>query len=88
LDRAETLQWPGSGGTDPAFDGTADSGPTSRKLRPGGLWPVGPGFDAQFEHRYAAANGVRLHHVIGGPEAGPLVVLLHDWPQDLVHLAP
>ena len=30
---------------------------------------------------YAPANGVRLHHVIGGPEAGPLVVLLHGWPQ-------
>ena len=39
------------------------------------------GFDAQFEHRYAPANGVRLHHVIGGSEAGPLVVLLHGWPQ-------
>jgi pimeloyl-ACP methyl ester carboxylesterase len=39
------------------------------------------GFAELFEHRYAMANGVRLHYVIGGPEKGPLVVLLHGWPQ-------
>ena len=39
------------------------------------------GFDAQFAHRYAETNGVRLHYVIGGPADGPTVVLLHGWPQ-------
>ncbi|QOZ26863.1 alpha/beta fold hydrolase [Bradyrhizobium sp. CCBAU 51753] len=38
-------------------------------------------FDTQFSHRYAQANGVRLHYVAGGPEDGPVVVLLHGWPQ-------
>ncbi|MCA0058344.1 alpha/beta fold hydrolase [Mesorhizobium sp. B261B1A] len=40
-----------------------------------------PGFEAQFQHRYIAANGTRLHYVIGGGATGPLVVLLHGWPQ-------
>ncbi|MHC2333743.1 alpha/beta fold hydrolase [Bradyrhizobium sp. USDA 4454] len=39
------------------------------------------GFEAQFSHHYAQANGARLHYVVGGPVDGPLVVLLHGWPQ-------
>lgn len=39
------------------------------------------GFAEQFEHRYATANSVRLHYVIGGREKAPLVILLHGWPQ-------
>ncbi|KGM33434.1 alpha/beta fold hydrolase [Inquilinus limosus] len=39
------------------------------------------GFDQAFSHRFAEANGVRLHYVIGGPADGELVVLLHGWPQ-------
>ncbi|HKU99264.1 MAG TPA: alpha/beta hydrolase, partial [Vineibacter sp.] len=39
------------------------------------------GFDQRFAHAYADANGVRLHYVIGGPADGPMVVLLHGWPQ-------
>ncbi|MGF6229199.1 pimeloyl-ACP methyl ester carboxylesterase [Inquilinus ginsengisoli] len=38
-------------------------------------------FDTTFSHRFAEANGVRLHYVIGGPADGELVVLLHGWPQ-------
>ncbi len=38
-------------------------------------------FDQVFAHRFAEANGVRLHYVIGGPPGGDLVVLLHGWPQ-------
>ncbi len=38
-------------------------------------------FDTIFSHRFAVANGVRLHYVIGGPADGELVVLLHGWPQ-------
>jgi pimeloyl-ACP methyl ester carboxylesterase len=38
-------------------------------------------FDQAFARRFAEANGVRLHYVIGGPPAGDLVVLLHGWPQ-------
>lgn len=41
--------------------------------------PEGPvaGMDGFF-HRYADANGVRLHYVIGG--SGPAIVLVHGWP--------
>lgn len=39
------------------------------------------GFDRQFAHRFAIVNGVRLHYVVGGPQDGPLVMLLHGWPQ-------
>jgi hypothetical protein len=38
-------------------------------------------FGTTFSHRFAVANGVRLHYVIGGPADGELVVLLHGWPQ-------
>lgn len=38
-------------------------------------------FETQFSHHYARAKGVRLHYVIGGAADGPLVVLLHGWPQ-------
>ncbi|MBW8727728.1 MAG: alpha/beta hydrolase [Inquilinus limosus] len=38
-------------------------------------------FDTTFSRRFAVANGVRLHYVIGGPADGELVVLLHGWPQ-------
>jgi pimeloyl-ACP methyl ester carboxylesterase len=34
-----------------------------------------------FTRRYVDADGVRLHCVCGGPQDGPLVVLLHGWPQ-------
>ena len=52
--------------------------PDAPSGQPAGL-PVD--FDTQFSHRYAQANGVRLHYVVGGPADGPLVVLLHGWPQ-------
>jgi pimeloyl-ACP methyl ester carboxylesterase len=40
-----------------------------------------PGFETEFADRNAVVNGFSLHYVIGGPENGPLVVLLHGWPQ-------
>jgi pimeloyl-ACP methyl ester carboxylesterase len=40
-----------------------------------------PNFESQFGDYYAEANGVRLHYVTGGPADGPLIVLLHGWPQ-------
>jgi pimeloyl-ACP methyl ester carboxylesterase len=39
------------------------------------------GFERDFTHSFAKANGVRLHYVIGGPANGDLVILLHGWPQ-------
>ena len=38
-------------------------------------------FDQIFTHRFAEANGVRLHYVIGGPAEGQIVMMLHGWPQ-------
>ena len=49
----------------------AVSGPPGRTGLPSG-------FTGEF---VADVNGVRLHYVIGGPNDGPLVLLLHDWPQ-------
>lgn len=34
-----------------------------------------------FEHRYATVNGLRLHYVAGGHQAGPTLVLLAGFPQ-------
>ncbi len=47
-------------------------------LVPGGLPDE---FRNEFHHRVAQVNGVRLHYVTGGSDNGPLVVLLHGWPQ-------
>ena len=37
--------------------------------------------NAPLVHRHLQANGVRLHVVLAGPEDGPLVVLLHGFPE-------
>ncbi len=34
---------------------------------------------AGFEHRFVEVNGIKLHVVVGG--TGPLVLLLHGWPE-------
>ncbi len=33
------------------------------------------------EHQQIAANGINLHVVQDGPSAGPLVILLHGFPE-------
>ena len=33
------------------------------------------------EHRWVQARGARFHVALAGPEGGPVVVLLHGWPQ-------
>jgi epoxide hydrolase 4 len=35
----------------------------------------------QLEHTYLQTNGVRLHVVQTGPQSGPLVILLHGFPE-------
>lgn len=55
-----------------------DSGPHATSLTQSGL---PDGFRDEFHDRFAQVNGMRLHYVIGGPDNGPLVVLLHGWPQ-------
>ncbi len=46
------------------------------------------------EHQYVETNGIRLHVVQAGPEDGPLVILLHGFPEfwygwrhQILHLA-
>ncbi|MEE6281523.1 alpha/beta fold hydrolase [Georgenia sunbinii] len=40
------------------------------------IWQEGP-----WEHRFVPSNGSRFHVVLAGPDDGPLVVLLHGFPQ-------
>ena len=40
------------------------------------IWQEGP-----WEHRFVPSNGSRFHVVLAGPTDGPLVVLLHGFPQ-------
>ncbi|HUP09948.1 MAG TPA: alpha/beta fold hydrolase [Caldimonas sp.] len=40
-----------------------------------GLWPV------DVTHRHVDANGIRLHVALAGPDDGPLVLLLHGFPE-------
>jgi pimeloyl-ACP methyl ester carboxylesterase len=35
----------------------------------------------QIEHRYIRANGITLHVAQAGPEGGPLLILLHGFPE-------
>ncbi|AFC31595.1 hypothetical protein PM3016_4859 [Paenibacillus mucilaginosus 3016] len=39
------------------------------------------GLPEGFSERYVETNGIRLHVVTSGPEDGPLVVLLHGFPE-------
>ncbi|WGD50052.1 alpha/beta hydrolase [Bradyrhizobium sp. CB1650] len=55
-----------------------ETSPPTTSLMQGGL---PDGFRNEFHDRFAEVNGVRLHYVLGGPDNGPLVVLLHGWPQ-------
>lgn len=36
---------------------------------------------SQVEHHHVTANGIRLHVVQAGPQDGPLVILLHGFPE-------
>jgi pimeloyl-ACP methyl ester carboxylesterase len=35
----------------------------------------------ELEHHYIETNGIRLHVVQAGPKSGPLVILLHGFPE-------
>lgn len=61
-----------------AANGADENNPQATSLLRGGL---PDGFGGEFHDRFAQVNGVRLHYVLGGPDNGPLVVLLHGWPQ-------
>jgi len=61
----------------PAHEADATSRQTTSLVQSG----LPDGFRNEFHDRFAQVNGVRLHYVLGGPENGPLVVLLHGWPQ-------
>jgi len=37
--------------------------------------------EPRVEHRSVSVNGVTLHVALAGPEQGPLVVLLHGFPE-------
>lgn len=41
----------------------------------------GSEFADRFEHARLPANGIELHTVMAGPAAGPLVILLHGFPE-------
>ncbi len=43
--------------------------------------PQGHGLDHPFEETFIQTNGIRLHVVQAGPVDGPLVVLLHGFPE-------
>jgi len=34
-----------------------------------------------YNHTFIQTNGIRLHTVLAGPEAGRLVILLHGFPE-------
>jgi pimeloyl-ACP methyl ester carboxylesterase len=52
----------------PSRDSKAETPPAQSELVPAG-----------FTSKFASANGIRMHYVMGG--AGPAVVLLHGWPE-------
>jgi pimeloyl-ACP methyl ester carboxylesterase len=39
------------------------------------------GFNARMTATYFQANSIRLHAIQTGPEAGPLVIILHGFPE-------
>jgi pimeloyl-ACP methyl ester carboxylesterase len=46
------------------------------------LWQAIRQLNVGAESRYVAVNGLELHTVIAGPSDGPLVVLLHGFPEN------
>ena len=46
------------------------------------LWQALRQLNVAAEARYIAVNGLELHTLVAGPETGPLVVLLHGFPEN------
>lgn len=45
------------------------------------MTPETPDVEIPVEHRFVKVNGLQLHVVEAGPEDGPLIVLLHGFPE-------
>lgn len=43
--------------------------------------PIDPALATLLTHRTVVADGVRLHYVEAGPSAGPVIVMLHGFPE-------
>ncbi len=45
----------------------------------GSIWGASD-FEAKVEHAYADSNGVKIHYASYGPKDGPVIVMVHGFP--------